>query len=88
MLSFMLDPKFKSLCLILSFIGQEHVVSIVKEYDQWSLFMLLKCCHILHLMAKFGPMVDMQIDEESSLKFFEMFTITNELMKEMVNKEL
>jgi hypothetical protein len=34
MLSFMLDPKFKSLCLILSFIGQEHVVSIVKEYDQ------------------------------------------------------
>jgi hypothetical protein len=39
-------------------------------------------------MAKFGPMVDMQIDEESSLKFFEMFTITNELMKEMVNKEL
>jgi hypothetical protein len=67
MLFFMLDPRFKNLWLVLSFIGQEHVVSIVKEYDQWSLSMLLKCCHILHLMAKFGPIVNMQIDEESSL---------------------
>jgi hypothetical protein len=30
----MLDPRFKSLRLVSSLIGQEQDVSIVKEYDQ------------------------------------------------------
>jgi hypothetical protein len=34
MLSFMLDLKFKSLRLVSSLIGQEHVVAIVEKYDQ------------------------------------------------------
>jgi hypothetical protein len=34
MLPFMLDPKFKNLRLVSFLINQEHVVSIVKEYDQ------------------------------------------------------
>jgi hypothetical protein len=34
MLSFMLNLRFKSLRLVSSLIGGEHVVSIVKEYDQ------------------------------------------------------
>jgi hypothetical protein len=38
-------------------------------------------------MAKFGPVVDMQIDEENSLDIFEMFVGTSEPMKEVVNKE-
>jgi hypothetical protein len=29
----MLDPRFKNLKLVSSFIGEEHDVSIVKEYD-------------------------------------------------------
>jgi hypothetical protein len=33
-LSIMLDPRFKNLKLVSSFIGQEHDVSIVEEYDQ------------------------------------------------------
>jgi hypothetical protein len=41
-----------------------------------------------HLMTKFGPMVDMQTDERSSLDTFEMFVGTSELTKEVVNKEL
>jgi hypothetical protein len=39
-------------------------------------------------MAKFGLVVDMQIDEESSLDIFEMFVGISEPTKEVVNKEL
>jgi hypothetical protein len=60
-LSLMVDFRFKNLKLVSSFIGQEQVVSTVEKYDQQSLFpMLLRCYHILHLMAKFGPMANMQ----------------------------
>jgi hypothetical protein len=66
----MLDLRFKTLRLVLPFIGQEQVVSIVEKYDQRSLFpILLKCYHILHLPAKFGPMVDMEIDEKIAWTF-------------------
>jgi hypothetical protein len=43
----------------------------VEEYDQLSLFpMFLKCYHILHPMAEFEHVANMQIDEESSLDIF------------------
>ncbi len=61
----------------------------VERYDQRSLFlMLLRCYHILHRMAKFGHVANMQIDEESSLDIFEMSIKTSEPTKEVVNKEL
>jgi len=50
--------------------------------------MFLKCYHILHPIAKFEPMANMQIDEESILNIFEMSTKTTEPTKELVNKEL
>jgi hypothetical protein len=50
--------------------------------------MLLKCYHILHLLAEFGLVINMQIDEESSLNIFEMSIGTSEPTKEVVNKEL
>jgi uncharacterized protein YbbC (DUF1343 family) len=85
----MLNPRFKSLRLVSSFIGQKQVISIVEEYDQKSLFiMFLKCYHIFHPMAEFGRIVDMQIDEKNSLDIFEMFIRTTEPTKEVVNKEL
>jgi hypothetical protein len=34
MLSLMLDPRFKSLHLIFSFVGLEECVSILDEYDR------------------------------------------------------
>jgi hypothetical protein len=33
-LSFMLDPRFKSLRLVSFLIGQKHVISIMEKYDQ------------------------------------------------------
>jgi hypothetical protein len=57
----------------ISYWSKARSISIVKEYDQWSLFpMLLKCYRILHLMVEFGPMANMQTDEENSLDIFEM----------------
>jgi hypothetical protein len=51
MLSLMLDPRFKSIHLISSFVGREEGVSIVDEYDKSILYpMLLKCYHGLHPM--------------------------------------
>ncbi len=44
MFSLMLVPKFKTLCLVFSFIGREQGRAIVEKYDRKSLFpMLLKC---------------------------------------------
>jgi hypothetical protein len=53
MLSLMLDPKFKSLCLIHSFGGCEEGVVIAKKYGRKFLyFMFLKCYYHLHPMTK------------------------------------
>ncbi len=88
-MSLMLDLIFKSLRLVSSLIGREQVVSIVEDYDQQSLFpILLKCYHIFHPMEKFGPMTNMQTNEESSLDIFEMSVGIIEPTKEVVNKEL
>jgi hypothetical protein len=89
MLSLMLDLRFKTLRLVSSFIGQEQVISIVKECDQQSLFpIILRCYHILHPMVEFGHMVDMETDEKNSLDIFDMFVGTSEPTKKVVNKEL
>jgi hypothetical protein len=57
MLFFMLDPKFKSLYLISSFIGHEQRVAIVEEYNERSLYpMLLKHYHHLH------PRLDLKVN--------------------------
>ncbi len=67
----MLDFRFKSLKFVSFVIGQEHGVSIVEDYDKQSLFpMLLICYHILYLIAKFGPMTNMQIDAKNSFDIF------------------
>jgi hypothetical protein len=49
----MLDPRFKSFCLVSYFIGCEEGVNIVEEYDKQSLYIMpSKCYHYLHPMAK------------------------------------
>ncbi len=71
MLSFMLDPRFKNLRMVSYVIGWEQIVSIVEEYDQWSLFpKLLRCYHILHDMVEFGFVAYVQINEKNSLDSF------------------
>jgi len=59
MLFLMLDLKFKSLCLVSSFVGRKEGVSIVDEYDRrTSYHMLLKCYHHIHPMTKSVGCVD------------------------------
>ncbi len=74
MLSFMLDPKFKSFHLMSSFIGYEQRVTIVKEYDERFLYpMLLKCYHDLHPVIKSeSEFVDQTMDVDCSLDIFAM----------------
>jgi hypothetical protein len=85
----MLDFRFKSLRLVSFVIGIGTWCFHCGRIDKQLLFhMLLKCYHIPHLLAKFGLVVDMQIDEESTLDIFEMSIGTSEPTKEVVNKEL
>lgn len=54
MFSLMLDPIFKNICLVHSFIGHEQGVTIVKEYDKRFLFpMFFKFHHHSHPTAKY-----------------------------------
>jgi hypothetical protein len=80
MLFLMLNPKFKNLDLVSSFIGLEQSKSIVEEYDRKTLYpMLLKCYHHLHPLFK-NPSLDQHVDENYILDIFEMIANTNELM--------
>ncbi len=52
MVPLMLDPRFKSLHIISSFVGRDQEV-VVKEYDKKSLYlMLVKCYEHLHPYVK------------------------------------
>ncbi len=45
MISLMLDPKYKSLRIVSSFVGREQGVALVEEYDKKSLYLMLVKCH-------------------------------------------
>jgi hypothetical protein len=45
MVSLMLDPRFKSLCIVSSCVGREQGVVLVEENDRKSLYHLLTKCH-------------------------------------------
>jgi hypothetical protein len=70
MISLMLDLRFKSLQIILSFVGWEQVVSFVKEYNRKSLYpMLVKCYEHLH------PLIRSNINYFDQDIFFTMIAI-------------
>ncbi len=74
----MLDPRFKNICLVSSFIGLEQGKAIVEEYDRKPLYpMLLKCHHLLHPLFE-NATIEQGVDEDCSLNIFEMITSTNE----------
>jgi hypothetical protein len=53
MIFLMLDPKYKNLCIISSFVRMERCVALVEEYDRKSLYpMLVKCHEHLHLLVR------------------------------------
>ncbi len=76
----MLDPRFKTLHLVSSFIDCEQGKAIVEEYDKKSLFpMFLKCYYHLHPLVEFERgVVDQSVEEDMSLNIFEMTASTNE----------
>jgi hypothetical protein len=54
MLLLMLDPRFKNLHLVFSFVGPEQGISIVEENDRKSLqLLLLKRYHHLHPLENY-----------------------------------
>ncbi len=88
MLSLILDTRFKNLHLVSSFISLEQSKTIVEKYDRKTLYpMLLKCYHHLHPLFE-NIVVDQCVDENCSLDIFELIINTNELAKELINKEL
>jgi len=70
----MLDPRFKTLHLVSSFIGCEQGKAIVEEYDNFFKFpMFLKCSYHLHPLVEFArDVVDQRVEEDMSLDIFEM----------------
>jgi hypothetical protein len=83
MFSLILDPRFKTLCLVFSFIGCEQGKVIVEEYDNFFKFpMLLKCYHHLHPLAEFARGVgDQRVEKHMSLD-------TSKPITKLVNREL
>jgi hypothetical protein len=46
----MIDPRFRNLCLVFFFVGQEEGISIMDAYDKRTLYpMLLKCYYHLNI---------------------------------------
>jgi hypothetical protein len=53
MISLMLDPRYKSLCIVSSFVGKEQGVAPIEEYDRKSLCpMFVKCHEYLHPLVR------------------------------------
>jgi hypothetical protein len=49
----MLNPRFKSSCIVSSFVGREQGVVLVEEYDRKTLYpMLVKCHEHLHPLVR------------------------------------
>jgi hypothetical protein len=90
MLSLMLDPRFKTLHLVSSFIGREQGKAIMEKYDKKSLFpTLLKCYYHLHPLVEIKrDVVDEKVEEDMNLDIFEMTINTREPKMEVVNRKL
>jgi hypothetical protein len=85
----MLDPRFKSLHLISSFVGQEEGAIIVDKYDRRTLYhMFLKCYHNFHPMIESIECVNQIVDENCSMDLFQQIASTSKPAKEHVTKEL
>ncbi len=84
----MVDPRFKKLCLVSSFLGfVNKAMSLFKNMIETLNLMLLKCYHHLHPLSK-NATIDQAIDEDCYLNIFEMTTSKIELTNELISKEL
>jgi hypothetical protein len=94
MLCLILDPIFKSLHLVSSFIGcekgVERGVNIVEEYDKRTLYpMLLKCYHCLHPIVKYEVGHACQTTNANcDLDIFEQIPSPSEPLIELITREM
>ncbi len=90
MISVMLNPRFKNLCIISSFVKKEQDVALVEEYDRKSLYpMLVKCHEYLHPLVRLDMnCVDQYIWNRIVVWIFQQIASTNEPIEELVNREL
>jgi hypothetical protein len=72
----MLNPRFKSFCLMSSFIGHDQGVAIVEQYDTMSLcLMFMRCYYHLHpLIESNNGFVDQRMHDDNNLDIFQMIT--------------
>jgi hypothetical protein len=77
---------FNGFPLNFSFIGHEHGMVLVEEYDTRSLYLMsLKCHPHLHPLIEFeNNIVDYRMDQDCNLDIFEIIARKNELTKEYV----
>jgi hypothetical protein len=62
MTSLMLNPRYKSLRIVSSFVGREQRVVLVEEYDRKSLYhMLVKCHEHLHPNILLIPLANQKL---------------------------
>jgi hypothetical protein len=81
MISLMLDPRFKSLCIVSSFVGREQGVALIEEYDRKSLYhMLVKCHEHRHPLVRLDRnCVNQDIfEQDCNLDIFEQIVSTSE----------
>ncbi len=86
----LLDPKFKSFCLVSSYVGKKQGVYIVKQYDKRALYpMLVKSYNHLHLVEDvvFG-FSNQDAYQDCGLNIFQMINNNIETSKEIVTREL
>jgi hypothetical protein len=81
----MLDPRYKNLIIVSTFVGKELRIVIAKAYDKKTFFPLVWKTHqFLHPLATFEYVVERTSDENSNLDIFEMTLKTNEPSKKLV----
>ncbi len=90
MFFFMLDPRFKTFCLVSSLIVYEQGKAIVEKYDNKPLFpMFIKCHFHLHPLAESERgIVDQGVEEDRNLDIFEITNNTSEPTMKLIIKEL
>jgi len=90
MLALMFDPRFKSLCVLSSYVGKKQGVSIVEEYDRRTLYpMLVKLCNHLHPIVDGGfGSTNQDANQDYGLDIFQMMNNNKEIVKEIVIREL
>jgi hypothetical protein len=91
MIPLMLNPMFKSLCMMSSFVGREQGVVLVEEYDKKILYlMLVKCHEHLHPLVRLDRnCVDQDIfEQDCNLDIFEQTINTSEPIEKLVKEFL